>query len=82
MYPPFPAMQFHVDLVPAGVAFGAHLQQLPFKLASLGNRHGDAHGGTVGGVYPGVVGDGVDQRQRVFGVELGLQHAAVEGLAQ
>ncbi|MNS45411.1 hypothetical protein D3C72_778780 [compost metagenome] len=62
--------------------FGCHGQQpsLPVRLAALGHGHGDADGGPVAALDPGVVGNGEDQPHRRRALQVVLQHAAGKGL--
>ena len=73
--------QLHVHLAEFTRLLVRHRQQLPRFLCAAGqHRHGDAHGGAIGAVDPGVVGHG--QLQVRAGVQRCLHHTAVEGLAQ
>ena len=51
-------------------------------LAAGGDGHGDADGGAVGCIDPRVIRDGVEERERRRGVEVGFDDAAVKGLAE
>ncbi|MNX48607.1 hypothetical protein D3C86_791920 [compost metagenome] len=72
------------DLWRVGVqaVFGQDGQQPPLAvgLAALGHRHGDADGGAVAALDPGMVGHGEDQPHRRLALQVMLQHAPREGL--
>lgn len=48
----------------------------------LAYGHRDAHGGTVGAIDPGVIRDGENERERFLPLQVVLNNATVEGLAQ
>ena len=77
-----PLFQLHVDLVLTVAVLGHDRQQPAFPRRRRADAHRDAHRRAVRAVHPRVIRHRERQRQRLLGVQVLLDHAPVEGLAQ
>ena len=77
---PRPPREFHAWRIGPQIGFLGDGFEHALLPATLAYRHRDPHGGLVGRLEPGVVGDGIDQRERLARFEMALDDAARKGL--